>query len=142
MADQESQNIEPEDSGSGTSAPPPKGRPAFRKLRRELNDDELASPAVQRMLIDDLESLAEESSKLKEYQDKYHTADKQAAVLEEKLKERVSQDIVFGVCLTVGAAALGYAPTIWDTKEPSGWFAIAFGVILIVSGIASKVVKR
>jgi len=102
----------------------------------------LQSSAVQRMLIDDIERLEKEKFDLTEYQDKYHNSDKKAAVLEEKLKASVAQEVIFGVCLTVGAAAIGYAPTVWDPNKPTGWIAIVFGVVLIIGGIVSKVVKR
>ena len=137
----ESPDVEPEDTGEGFPISSHKGRRAFTNVRRELSDEELSSPAIQRMLIDDIERLEEEKYDLSEYQEKYHEADKNAAILEEKLKSSVTQEIVFGVCLTVGAASLGYAPSVWD-NQPTGWISIAFGAFLIIGGIASKVVKR
>jgi hypothetical protein len=102
----------------------------------------LSSPAVQRLLIDDIERLEKENGKLGDYQDSYYEADKKAAVLTEKLKTNVAQDVIFGVCLTVGAALIGFAPSIWTPGKPNGWISIALGVVLIIGGIASKVVKR
>jgi len=67
--------------GEGTPLSHSKGRRAFSKLRRELTDEELSSPAVQRLLIDDIERLEKENGKLSDYQDSYYTADKKAAVL-------------------------------------------------------------
>ncbi len=137
----ESPDVEPEDSGKGIPIKRLKGRRAFTNVRRELSDEELSSPAVQRMLIDDIERLEKENFDLLEYQEKFHEADKKAAILEEKLKASVTQEIAFGVCLTLGAASLAYAPSVW-TNQPTGWIAIAFGAFLIIGGIASKVVKR
>jgi len=141
MAENEHPDLEPEDTGEGLTVPSGKGRRAFSRLRRELSDEELASPAVQRMLIDDIERLEKENDEAIQYRDRYHQADKKAAILEEKLKASVAQEVIFGVCLTVGSAALGYAPSVWSA-QPSGWISIAFGLVLIVGGIASKVVKR
>ncbi|PLX89516.1 MAG: hypothetical protein C0618_01025 [Desulfuromonas sp.] len=132
---------EPESSDEGASVTPHKGRRAFINVRRELSDEELSSPAVQRMLIDDIERLEKEKFELSEYQERFHESDKRAAILEEQVKKSLSQEVVFGVCLTVGAASLGYAPAVWSSP-PSGWLAIAFGIILIGGGIASRVVKR
>ena len=132
----------PEDEGDGIPLPHTKGRKAFSKLRRELSDEELKSPAVQRLLIDDIERLEKENGKLSHFQDIYHDADKQAAILKEKLKTHIAVEIIFGVCLTIGAALIGFSPSLWDPSKPHGWASIALGVVLIVGGIASKVVKR
>ena len=141
MTYQDQPDTEPEDTGDGVPVSHSKGRRAFRNVRRELSDEELSSPAVQRMLIDDIERLEKEKYELSEYQDRYHEADKKSAILQEKVKSSVSQEIIFAVCLTVGAASLGYAPSVWSS-QPTGWISIAFGVVLIVGGIASKMVKR
>jgi len=31
----------------------------------------------------------------------------------------------------------GYAPSVW-VSQPTGWIAIAFGVVIIIGGIAAK----
>ncbi|MCP5235611.1 MAG: hypothetical protein H6945_07720 [Zoogloeaceae bacterium] len=141
MTDNDSLDLEPEDTEGTAPLSHGKGRRAFSNIRRELSDEELSSPAVQRMLIDDNERLEKEKFDLSEYQRKFHDVDKKSAILEEKLKSSVSQEVIFSVCLTVGAAALGYAPSVW-ASQPSGYISIAFGVVLIIGGIASKVVKR
>jgi hypothetical protein len=141
MTDQELTDIAPEDTGEDAPLSHSKGRRAFTNVRRELSDEELSSPAVQRMLIDDIERIEKEKNELSEYQVKFHEADKKSAILEEKVKSSVSQEVIFSVCLTVGSAALGYAPSVWST-QPTGWISIVFGVVLIIGGIASKVVKR
>ena len=146
MTDEDKHLLEPEDTGDGEALPHGKGRRAFTNLRRELTDDELSSTSVQRMLIDDIDRLEKEKFDLKEYQSRFHVSDKKASILQEQLdsslKSSVSQEIIFGVCLTVGAAAMGYAPVVWDENKPTGELAITFGVILIIAGIVSKVVKR
>ena len=140
MAEEDHQDIAPEDTGEATH-PHSKGRQSFNKVRRELSDDELSSPAVQRLLLDDIERLEKENEKSSVYQDKYHETDKKAAVLNEKLKSNVAQDVIFGVCLTVGAALIGVAPSLWTLDKSYGWYSVALGVVLIMCGIASKVVK-
>lgn len=142
MDDNDPKVIAPEDVDEGVALSHNKGRKAFGKLRRELSDEELSSPAVQRLLLDEIERLEKDNGKLVEYQDLYHEADKKGAVLSEKLKSNIAQDVIFGVCLTIGAALLGLAPSIWSPDKPHGWISIALGVVLIVGGIASKVVKR
>ena len=141
MVDSERPDQEPEHSVEDVPIPQQKGRRAFTNVRRELSDEELSSPAIQRMLIDDIERLEKEKFELIECREKYHEADKRASILQEKVNRSVTQEIVFAVCLTVGAASLGYAPSVWSA-QPTGWISIAFGLILIGGGIASRMVKR
>lgn len=136
-------DVEPEES---TGAPPsdtvkPKsGRRSFSKLPRELSEKELASPAVQKMLVDEIERLEAECDDLSSYRPKFHEADKRAAVLDEKFKGKISVDILQTGCLTAGAAALGYAPSI-TTGHPSALMVAIFGVVLVIAGLAAKMVK-
>lgn len=125
----------PEPAGKGTSS-----RRSFAKLRRELSDEELASPAVQRMLIDEIEQLDLARIEGQQYRGRFHDADKQCAILQERFKTKVSVEILHVGCVTVGAAALGYAPSIWSS-QPTGWIVAIFGGLLIVAGLAAKAVK-
>lgn len=139
---EEDQISEEPDSEEGAVAPViQKGRRSLSNVRRELSEDELKSPAVQRMLIDEIERLERENVDLRDFRDKYYESDKRASILVEKDKERQSVQVVFVVCLTVGAALLGYAPSLWN-NQPGGMLSIIFGVVLIAGGIVSKVVKR
>jgi hypothetical protein len=134
--DQEPVAIAPE-------SPPPssKGRQSFNKLRRELSDEELASPAVQRLLMDEIDRLEGETGDLKEFRNKYHEADRKCAVLAEKNNITKAHEILYGVCLTMGAACLGFARTFWG-QQPVGIIFIAVGLVLIGGGVASKVFKK
>lgn len=118
-----------------------KGRRSLSKIRRELSDDELSSPAVQRMLIDEIERLERENTDLREFRDRFYSADKKAALLEERSKKLLSGEIIFGACLTIGAAAIGYAPAAWS-DQPSGYLSLIFGGVLVVGGICSRLVQR
>lgn len=115
-------------------------RKSFSKLRRELYEEELNSPAVQKLLIDEIERLERDNTDLADYRDKYYMVDKSKGILEQKLQTNVSQEIISVVCMTVGAASIGYAPALW-VNQPSGWIAIVFGSVLIVSGVVAKAVK-
>lgn len=143
MSEKDSQEIT-EDTGGGTGLPQTKGksRKAFENIRRQLSDEELSSPATQRLLIAEIDRLEEENGNLRDIQNSYHAADKRAAVLDEKLKTNIAQDVIFGGCLTVGAALIGLTPSLWSTGKSYGWILLTLGVSLITVGIASKVVKR
>lgn len=114
-------------------------RRSFSKLRRELSDEESLSPGVQRMLFDEIERLESDCEKAAEYRDNFHVVDKRLGVLEEKFKAKVSVEVVHVACITVGAAALGYAPAIWTASH--GWMVLIFGLILVIAGVVAKAVK-
>jgi len=143
VADNECPDQEPL-GGSGNTEPEQVksrfGRQAFTSLRRELSDDELASPGVQKMLLAEIERLEAETAKLGSYQDKFYIADKKATVLEEKNKVQIAHEIITLSCITLGGVSLGYAPAVWSYGS-TGFIAIAVGAILIICGIVSKAVK-
>jgi hypothetical protein len=118
----------------------PKGRQSLARVRRELSEEELTTPAVQRLLVEDNERLERERLDLLDYERRFHDVDKRVAILEEKLKKSIAGEVIFGVCLTVGAALLGFSPAVWE-KGPTGPLLIVFGTILIVGGIAYRTIE-
>lgn len=92
------------------------------------------------MLLEELERLGEENGILESFRDKFYASDRQLAVLIEKQKRNVSMEIISGSCLAVGAAALGYAPAVWDT-QPNGGITLVFGALLTIAGIWAKAIK-
>lgn len=118
----------------------PAARRSFAKLRRELSDDELGTPAVQRLLLDDIERLEGEARDAKEFREKFHEADKRAAILDEKFKGKISIEVVHAACITVGGVALGFSPSVWST-QPTGWIFVGLGLLMLVAGVVAKAVK-
>ncbi len=141
MDDSEHFDQEPPDTQVQKTSVAIKTRPSFSKLRRELSDDELSSPAVQRLLLDEIERLDRQVSELESYRKGFYDMGKRTAVLEQKVNRRVASEIMFAVCLCVGAAAMGYAPAVWN-HQPSGYLSIAFGAVLIFGGAISRLVQR
>ena len=92
------------------------------------------------MLIDEIERLDSERIDLSSFRTNFHEADKRAAVLDEKFKGKIAIDIIHVACITVGAAALGYAPSIWQ-NQPTAWLAAIFWVVLVIAGLVAKAVK-
>jgi len=115
-------------------------RKSFSKLRRELSDDELLSPAVQRLLIDEIERLEKVAGEASYYKDEFHKADKNASVLEERFKVKISIELIHFASLSAGAALLGFAPSIW-ANQPTATVLAVLGGLLVVVGIIAKVVK-
>src|SRR5215216_5747826 len=99
MSDAELPDREPPASESDYKIAPSKPRRSISKLRRELDEVELTTPAALRFLLDDIDRLDREVTELEGYRERFHEVDKQKAVLEQKSKESRSADITFAVCL-------------------------------------------
>lgn len=110
-----------------------KGRQALSNVRRELSEEEISSPAVQRMLLDELDRLETEAGELGEFKDRFYSADKEAAVVRERLRASMARDS----SLAVGVALLGLAPSLWSF-QPTGWVVIALGVALVFFAVTAK----
>jgi len=133
--------VQPDDAGAEpVSLQQPKARRALSRLKRELTDEELSSPGVQKLLLDSLERSEEENAALKRFRDKFYESDKQKGVLEEKLKTHVALEMVSTGCIAVGAAALVYVPVAW-AHQPDGGIALGFGIVMTIVGVAAKWVR-
>lgn len=126
---------------SGPQVAPSGRRQALRDLRRQLSDEELSHPGVQKLILDELERADAECEILRAYEDRFHDADKRAAILEEKLRRQSAFDILFSVMVGLGGAILGLAPLFWS-DQPKGWLALLLGLALILGSTAGKVAKR
>lgn len=129
------------DQGAINLAEKPKGRRALSRMRRELTEEELGNPAVQKLMMDDLDRLESEISELKRFREKYHEVDKKCDVMTEKLKPRIQADIFFCGFISVGSILVGLAPAVWDNLL-AGIASAVLGLILVAGGIASKVVLK
>jgi hypothetical protein len=121
-------------------APLPKSRKALARVQRELSQEDLASPGVQKMLIEELDRAEEENIELKVFQEKFHSADKDLAVSKQKIKGWTAMEIVSTGCIAAGAAAFAYAPEAAKTQY-GGWIAVGFGGVLTAIGIAAKAIR-
>lgn len=123
--------------------PPTGKRQAFRDIRRQLTNEDLASPGVQKLLLDELEQAEADCEVLQGYVGRYHEADKSAAVLEEKLKTANVIEIMFGVGVGIGGAVIGLAPLFWtEAEQPKGYIALGVGLLLSLGATIARVVKR
>src|SRR5436189_6276378 len=81
-------------------------RQAFRDLRRQLSDEDLKSPGVQKLLLDELERSEAQCEVLAGYVERFHAADKRAAILEERSRTSIALEVIFGVGVGVGCAIM------------------------------------
>jgi len=106
-------------------------------VARELNDKELSGPVVQKMLLDEVDRLETELSSAKQYLERFYEADKAKAVLEERVKESNSYEILYNGCIIGGSILLGFVPNIWNS-QPLGIIIAIVGVVLVVGALWSK----
>ncbi len=132
-----------EEAGArGVSGVPKKGQRALAGVSRELSDEELGEPGTQKMLVAANDRLEEEVADLREFRDRYHDADKKVARLEERIEERsrrrLSQELLQGAGLTLGALLIGYVPNL---EEGHRMMVFGLGALLVIAGWADKVLR-
>lgn len=127
-----------EDVGKRAEGVRPK-RP-YSSANRALTEPELSSPPSCFFLIEDIERLEQEVNELRNYREHFFQSDKENAVLKQKIATFLSIDIVYSVCLAIGAVLLGL---IWTFKELN--YIIFFGLlalVLIIGAIIAKTVIK
>lgn len=128
------------DSISGQA--PPKGKP-YVNLSRALLKEDLGTIGVQKMLLNEIDRLEHEKSVSEKYRDSFHEKDKVLAVSEEKLEQETSvnliADISFGAFISIGTAIMSLGDPL--TEDPN-WSVVVVGSIMMLVGIAVKVVQR
>ena len=117
----------------------PFGRP-YSKLRRELSDDDMNSPAVQKLLLGEIDRLESKVLDLEIFQKRFYEIDKEKAVLSEKLKVSIRHEVLYGFGLAIGSGMLSIASMIHAQKYM--YIAVGLGLILIIGSILSKVIGR
>jgi hypothetical protein len=114
-------------------------RQAFSNIRRQLSETDLASPGVQKMLLEELDRAESQCEVAEGFRERFHLADKEAAVLREKLKTVTAMEIFFGLGVAIGSILIGLAPYFWD-QQAKGELMLAIGaVVLIGSAVARKI---
>jgi VIT1/CCC1 family predicted Fe2+/Mn2+ transporter len=116
------------------------GRDPFAKVRPELSEDEFASPAVARLMLDRIADLQAQVRDERPYRAKYHEADKERAILQEKFKTRLSSEVISGFCLAVGTLLVGLAPVLTVKPEVIATIVCWIGILLILGAIISRAI--
>lgn len=122
----------------------------YSNIKREINEEDLQSPAVQRILLGEVDKLENRclmlDDKLNEknidylsLQNVYHQRDKEKSILDEKLKKSKSQEILYSFCLAAGSVVIGFAKVVWD--KGLGEIFLILGVFLIIGGIITKAIQ-
>jgi len=109
--------------------------------RRNLSEDEAASPAGRRWLIAELERLDGEYADYKELQKTHSDMRVRLATLEEAQRRSRWLEILSYVSVSVGSAGIGAAPSYItaDKLASAGWVMMTGAAILIIVGVLAKV---
>ncbi len=110
---------------------------------RALNEEELSSSAARRFLLYEIERLDKICAKSEIFIEKYHDQQVEIATLTEAGKISRWNEILSFICLSVGSAGIGAAPSYISVPgvEKVGWFILGLSVILVGAGIMSRVWK-
>jgi hypothetical protein len=124
--------------------PPPKLPAAGKEKTSSTEETDGAdakkpSPLVERFLITEINRLVEENQQLKQFKDKYHDADKRLAVLKETLKPFRTNELLSSVCLAIGSAGLGAAPSFVSLNSYGWYIFVVVSALLVLAGIAARV---
>lgn len=124
-----------------TTAPTTGHNQVFQDIKRQLSEEDLSSKGVQKLLLNGLERAESECEILKAYVTRYHDADKQSAILSERIRSVTTIEIMFGIGVGLGGTIMGLAPTFWG-DQPKGIIALLIGATLILGASIARVVKR
>lgn len=130
----------PDEAGSipvVTSDEPPSKRRALSIVKRELSDDDLNHPGVQKLLIDELEKAESYCSGLERFRDKFYAADRDLAVAKADIERLTSHDILRSGVLGVGSLMLGYLPSSFGNWGLTALLSVG-GVVLIGVSLHTK----
>jgi len=144
----ENQDNHTHSNKSDSSKPPnetqtPKSRrQALTNVRRQLTDEELANPGLQKLLLDMLEIAESERDSNKIYITSFYEADKKAAILGERLLADKRVDIFFGVGVGLGGTIVGLSPFFGEIKGFYGIICAIIGVVLIGGSSIGRAIKK
>lgn len=120
--------IEPE--SSHTPENPAIRKKALSKVKRELSDEELTQSGVQKLLIQQTESLEDELKETKEYISKYHLLFSENSVLKEKINGSTNYEILHNFVLSMGGVLLGISGSFYNIEKSNWLFFLIPGAIL------------
>ena len=143
MTDAHIDDMEEETGAKKTPVESKKAIDFYLNIARSLNEEDLKSPAVVKMLISDNEKYTKELSVLRNIEEKFHECDKSLSVALEKLKQKKSSEILSDFVYTIGGIIIAISS--FDFSKPfeiQNWLFIVIGLILILGATISKWSKK
>lgn len=117
-------------------------RQSLLNIRRQLTNEELSQTGTQKMLLEMLEEAENTSESMKGFETRFHEADKNCAILNEKLNSDRSIEIFFGAGVGLGGAILGLSPFFWSLGTTYGIICLVIGICLIIGASIGRAIKK
>ena len=148
MKSQVGDQAETEEAGSQPVSGPTGGlkqepRRFLGLARRDLSEDELATPAARRFLIAEIERLDTECDALRLSASELVEFKVANATLAEAQKKAKWNEILSFACSTLGAVGIGAAPSYFSvaTLQPTAWTILVGSALLVIIAVLSKVIR-
>lgn len=111
--------------------------------RRDLSEDELATPAARRFLIAEIERLDIECDVLRATASELVDFKVANAKLAESQKKSTWNEILSFACSTLGAVGIGAAPSYFGVAalQPTAWTILVGSALLVIIAVLSKVMR-
>jgi hypothetical protein len=115
----------------------------LQAARRGLSEEELSTPAARRFLIAELERMDQICIQNEGLIEKYHDQRVVVATMTVEVKSSGWNELLSFVCLSVGSAGLGAAPSYLTVPgaERFGLVFLGLSAVLVLAGIASRIWK-
>lgn len=113
----------------------PKIRKPYSRLAIELNEDDLESKGVRKLLVAEISRLEAENAELSNFRDEFHTKDKECARFVVRLRKNTMVEILYTLAIAVGSALLGLTQSAdnSDTNTILTVFAISLFVFALLA---------
>lgn len=117
---------------------------AFSKLKRELQEEDLSNRGTQILILNELDKYAVCKKQLEQYRDKFHSADKENAVLRARISSSTFFEITNSALLTIGSILVGLTPSVLKDGKPFylTWVILSIGIVALVGSIATKFLNK
>lgn len=113
----------------------PKQNTAYSLIPRNLKEEDLTNKSVGRLILSEMDRLQAENTEYKEWEGKFHLADKENGILKEKIKTIKSLELLSSGAIAVGSLIAG------SSINPFNVTYFIFGILLMVVGFLAKAVK-
>ncbi len=111
-------------------------RKPYSKIAIELDEVDLKSKGVQKLLLAEISRLETENAELRSFRVEFHEKDKDCAKFGVKLQKNTMVEILYTVSVAVGAALLGLTSSIKDSSTST--ILIVVSISLFIFAILAK----
>lgn len=108
-------------------------------LNRSLNELELKSSGVQKLLLSQLDDFEACKQRLKDVETQFHDRDKKCAVYEERFSNNNSKEIFYSSLLVIGPALIGLSVSLPDSCK---WTICILGGVVLLSSVCVKIFMK